>query len=220
MDGLALETLLPAAVRAVVRRIPEEELELTPSELEAVSRAVPKRRREFAAGRASAREALRSFGVEVSDLLRLPDGQVAWPEGFVGTISHTRSWCAAAVGRETDLLGLGLDIEKVGRMSAGAARHVMSANELERCDRSAFGTATAWTVTFSAKESIYKCLYPMVRRFIGFDEATIELLAGDRLSVSLDPALEAVLPQSSRLDGRYQVVADHVVTTMVLVAGS
>lgn len=219
MESVDLGVLFPVVVYSVLRRIPEGELDLTPSEEEAVRRAVPKRRREFAAGRTFARDALRSLGIPVSELPRLSDGRAAWPHGVVGAITHTSQWCAAAVTSTSKALGLGLDIEELGRMSSGAARQVLSERELDACERSELGREVAWTVRFSAKESIYKCLYPLVERYIGFREAEIDL-GDERLSggcsARLDEALANSLPASARFEGRYQVTQEHVVTSFTL----
>jgi 4'-phosphopantetheinyl transferase EntD len=217
VDTVDLRSLFPVEVRAVLRPIPEVELALTPAEASAVKRALPKRRREFAAGRAFAREILEGLGVAVTELPRRSDGRTKWPSGVIGTISHTNSWCAAVVSNRTEALGIGVDIEELGRMSPGASRQVLSTKELDESERSELGRHVAWTVRFSTKESIYKCLYPLVRRYIGFREAEIGLDAEGRCDVHLDSALMESLPPRSRLEGRYIVTPDHVVTACTLI---
>lgn len=216
VKSLDLGTLFPIEVHSVLRQIPEKELELMPGEELAVQKAIPKRRREFAAGRAFARDALNALGVGVTALPRRADGRAGWPPGAIGTISHTSQWCAAVVSKQSAALGLGVDIEELGRMSHGAARQVLSKGELEACERSPLGREAGWTVRFSAKESIYKCLYPLVMRYIGFDEATIDLDIEGRYVAQLDKALMASLPPDSRLEGRFQVTPDHVITSCTL----
>lgn len=219
VESLDLGALFPIEVHSVLRRIPDKELELMPGEEAAVQRALPKRRREFAAGRAFARDALDALGIVVTDLPRRPDGRAAWPDGVVGTITHTSQWCAAVVSNQGETLGLGIDIEEIGRMSPGAARQVLSKGEIDSCERSELGREVAWTVRFSAKESIYKCLYPQVLRYIGFDEAEIELRNDGRWLARLEEALVASLPRSSHLYGRYQITPDHVITSCTLLCG-
>jgi len=195
----------------------EEATPLTAGELVAVARAVPKRKREFALGRSFAREALRALDCEPQELLRLDDGRPDWPSGIVGAITHSSQWAAAVVARNTYALGLGIDIEKVGRMSEGVARYALSESELRACESHEVGSPqTLWTLKFSAKESIYKCLYPIVLRFIGFQEAAITVNVEGDFMARLDEDLVATLPRGARLFGRYHLFDDHVVTACCL----
>jgi len=218
LESLHLDDLFPVPVCSALRRIPDpgEEPLLADPEREAVRRAVPKRKVEFAAGRDCAKAALRSMGVAVEALPRCPDGRAEWPGGVVGAITHSEGLCAAVVARAEDAIGLGLDLESIGRMSPGAARHVLSPAELEDCERHDLGQEAAWAVKFSAKESVYKCLYPLVQRYIGFEEAEISASPDGSLTATLGPALERELPEAATLVGRYQVAEGRVLTGFVL----
>ena len=97
-DGLdAVHSLFPPGVAVAVRREPGDPADLLPGEAVYVAKAVPKRINEFAAGRACARRALATFGMPGAVLLAAPDRQPLWPTGFVGSITHTAGFCAAAV---------------------------------------------------------------------------------------------------------------------------
>ncbi|MBW2215557.1 MAG: hypothetical protein JRF48_14335 [Deltaproteobacteria bacterium] len=55
---------------------------------------------QFTAGRVCSRIALGRLGVAATTpVLRGEDRAPIWPPGFVGTITHTDTWCAAAVAR-------------------------------------------------------------------------------------------------------------------------
>ncbi|WP_375784632.1 4'-phosphopantetheinyl transferase [Bradyrhizobium sp. Pha-3] len=89
---------------------------------------------------------------------------------------------------------------------------------------SALVSATQWepasivSVVFSAKEAIFKCLFPEVGRYFDFHDATIDSLDTDqgrfsaRLLVSVTPRLVA----GTRLDGRFECSGDWVHTAMML----
>jgi 4'-phosphopantetheinyl transferase EntD len=216
VDSEQLERLFPDTVATALRRLPTEELPLEPEELPALTRAVAKRRRDFAAGRACAREALTKLGHAPVALPRMEDGRPRWPEGVIGAITHSTRWCAAAATSAKEIVGLGLDIEELGRLSFGSAARVLSSAELDATERRSLDADACRTVMFSAKESIYKCLYPLVLRYIDFDEAEIALGDEGRLEARLAPALEAQLPAASRLVGRYRVSSESVLTTMML----
>ena len=178
---------LPRHISAAAHRIGRiedlrdeaERLEITlPASLE---RAIDKRRREYLAGRISARRAL-------SDLLgtAFAEGDVAaddddvplWPGGVVGSISHGAGFGFAAVASARHCRGLGVDVERV--VSAGQASRlgprVLTDRELElRCDESGGLTREEmFTLAFSAKESAYKALFPVHRRVLGFSDVELE----------------------------------------------
>jgi len=97
-----------------------------------------------------------------------------------------------------------------------------SAGELD-----ALITQTGWpaarllTVLFSAKESIYKCLFPDVRAYFGFEAAWLERVepaddAEGRFVARLTGPLGPDLPAGLVLSGRFACLDDVVVTTLVL----
>ena len=153
-----------------------------PSSLEG---AIDKRRREYLAGRISARRALRALlGAAV------PEGGVAadeddvplWPEGVVGSISHGAGYGFAAVAAANRYRGLGVDVERVvsPRQAARLGRRVLTDRELELRHGGNGGLTEEemFTLAFSAKESAYKALFPVHRRVLGFSDVELERRAG------------------------------------------
>lgn len=216
VNSESIESLFEVPVHAVVRPIPAEELPLEPEEGAVISRAVPKRRIEFSTGRWCARQALLGLGAPAGPLLRGEDGAVLWPPGVVGSVSHSRRWCAAVVTRSADALGVGLDVEESGRLSEAASKLVLSPVERQAVLDHELGPGVCRTVMFSAKEAIYKALRALVSRYIDFSEA--EITVGDQgaLGLSLDEALERQLPASARLVGRYRLLGDSIVTAVTV----
>jgi 4'-phosphopantetheinyl transferase EntD len=150
---------------------------LYPEEAEAVARAVDKRRAEYAAGRACARAALASLGNAPGPIPRESErGAPVWPAGFVGSITHTEGYRAAAVARAGDILTLGIDAEPHGPLPDG----ILDAILATPAERAALETHTGrsphvrWDrLLFSAKETVYKAWYPFHRRMLGFQEAEL-----------------------------------------------
>jgi 4'-phosphopantetheinyl transferase EntD len=149
---------------------------LFPEEEALVSDASPSRRLEFLEGRACAHAALRKLGYDEAPILRGKDRQPRWPSGFVGSISHTDSFCAVAVARETDCAGLGLDVETDLPVSEDFARRVCSERELLRCAQHGSSAQLA-RVVFSAKESVYKLQHPLSGIVLYWRD--LEVLLGD-----------------------------------------
>lgn len=137
--------------------------------------AVPKRQREFAAGRVAASNALLLSGK--SDYfptigeLRQP----VWPRGFTGSISHDSEIAAAVTARESLLKGIGLDIESVHLPDKSIRGQIMTAYEAELWAEQCDGNEDAATMmVFSYKEAIFKCVYPLTGVFLEFLDVIVE----------------------------------------------
>ncbi len=134
--------------------------------------AVPARRTFFALGRAAARDALREFGIESVAIGRGSAGEPIWPSGVVGAISHSPEVAVAVVGRATDYAGLGIDVEELARgPTARAARLVCRPSEMAWVDPES-GTRRL-TMLFSAKEAVFKALFPIEQVWLGFADAEL-----------------------------------------------
>jgi 4'-phosphopantetheinyl transferase EntD len=187
-----LRALLPAGVGFAELAIAGAEPPLFPDEAAAVVRAVAKRRREFAFGRACARAAL---GAEVAIGVGR-GGAPIWPAGVTGSITHTDDYAAAAVVRAGNI---GIDVELLARIAevSGLAERVALPTERE----------VPVGVVFSAKESVYKCLYPTAGRFLEF--ADVEL-AFDRSNFRVLRA--SGYANASGVIGKFALSADRVAT--------
>jgi 4'-phosphopantetheinyl transferase EntD len=149
---------------------------LFPEEAAPLERAVLSRRQQFTAGRLLARQAWARLGQASVPLLNDAQRVPMWPRGLVGTITHTVGWCAVAVARQNEVEGLGADVEPATplqrelweRVCRPEERRFLEALEPEQSGLLAKGV-------FSAKESIYKALYPHVRVFLDFQGMSLEL---------------------------------------------
>jgi enterobactin synthetase component D len=214
--ALAIDLEAPGDPRA---RFPEIPL---PDEL---ARAVPKRRAEFLAGRHCARRAIAAAAPELAhaSVPVGPNRAPQWPAELVGAITHTQGVAAAAVARRALARGVGLDAEVWMRADRAAplADALATARELDGLERATgWARAEVLTLVFSAKETVFKCLYPEVGRYFGFHDAevrAVDAAAGTfvaALCATLTPALERGLV----LRGRFARSDVHVCTAMVLEA--
>ena len=71
--------------------------ELFPEERACLAKAVEKRRAEFGTARVCARRALAQLGFPPMPLVPNKDRSPVWPQGVVGSITHTRGYCAVIV---------------------------------------------------------------------------------------------------------------------------
>lgn len=149
---------------------------LFPEEAASIANAVLSRRQQYSAGRCLARSAWQQLGQAPVALLSDPQRVPIWPDGIVGTITHTDVWCAAAVARRSDVAGLGADVEKASPLETALWDRICRPEEREflRAQPAPLGALLAKAL-FSAKESIYKALYPSVRVFLDFQAMLIAL---------------------------------------------
>lgn len=142
--------------------------------------AVNKRRAEFLAGRLCAHRALFILNGKGGFPATRKDRAPQWPQGCVGSITHSDTWAAALVAHQNNYLGLGLDIERRlsntgGHKLAGGIFTAGESARLARLPPEQLGLMV--TLTFSLKESLFKALYPLVGKFLYFEH--IELLDWD-----------------------------------------
>lgn len=213
--------LFPPEVALVhAEAAPGCEEDLLPAEAELAAAMAPARRREFAAGRTCARRALASLGVPPAPLLRGPRRAPRWPAGFVGSITHTRGWCAAVAAPRDAFAGLGIDAEPCEALSERAVARICSERERARLAALPRHAPALWAkVVFSAKESLYKAYFPQTRHFLRFRDAEIELDAGAGLFVAR--LADADAPDAAgrrRFEGRFAFEGERIVTGLAVPA--
>ncbi len=208
-----LATLLPPVVAVVVAGPAEAEQPLLAEEQHFVRDATDARRREFAAGRACARSALRRLGRAEVAIPASDQRAPLWPAGVVGSITHCAGFTAAALALRRDVAMLGIDAEPNGRLDDDIAEQVASRKERQRASDEL--GADAALIIFSAKESIYKAWYPTTARWLDFDAVTVSV---DRSGVfSIEPRADLAGDDRallSGLHGRFAVTASHVLTAV------
>ena len=126
-----------------------------------MANVAPRRLRTFAFGRACARAALgEDIAIPVGQ-----GGQPTWPAGVIGSITHTDDHAAAVV--MTAGRSIGIDLESRAHAARTPDLLEMVALPSER------GLDAA--LVFSAKEAVYKCLYPITGTFLEFHDVELAL---------------------------------------------
>jgi 4'-phosphopantetheinyl transferase EntD len=151
-----------------------------PDDLAAVALAVEKRKNEYLAGRHCARLGLARMGVHDFLLRAGPDRAPLWPPGIVGSITHTGAqedgFCGVVLARTQELLSVGVDAELAAPLPGELWTMVLTPRERALAQvQPAPERGLLATLYFSAKESVYKALYPLERRFIDFQEVELEM---------------------------------------------
>jgi enterobactin synthetase component D len=149
---------------------------LYPEEFEAIRNAVPRRQREFAAGRQAARQAMAQIGWPPAAIPSAADRSPLWPEGLAGSISHTGQACVAVVGRREHVHSIGIDLENDVPMDPALWSTICTPAEAAFVNAQPAGTqGRLMTWLFSAKEAFYKWQYPRTRRLLEFQDVHVRL---------------------------------------------
>jgi 4'-phosphopantetheinyl transferase EntD len=186
-----------------------------PEEEALISQAMEKRQREFRAGRHCAHAALAEFGLTQKPILRDDRRAPIWPTGYLGSISHCQDFCFAACCALGDIRGLGVDVEPLAPLRAGLDNYIHSKRESRFLQ---MHPELPERLIFSAKESLYKCLYPFVKRYFGFH--TVELVIDpENRHFQFVQSGESPLEWPSDLvfHGRYLTHQNHLFTACYLV---
>lgn len=182
-----IEKVLPSGVAHAETFGDVSEAVLFPAEVAVVSRAVPKRRREFATVRHCARQALGRLGVAPAPLLPGERGALQWPTGVVGSMTHCAGYRAAAVARRETMWTLGIDAEPHDPLPVDVLPLVSLPQERDMLTRLAARQPDVhWDrLLFCVKEAVYKAWFPLARCWLDFSEAMVTLFTDGRVVVHL-----------------------------------
>lgn len=150
------------------------DFELHPLELEVLGDSVSeKRRQDFTLGRCAAREVLTRAGVtEHTPVLRGEGREPLWPAGLVGSISHGGGFGVAAAALQSVVPALGLDIQAIeDRYSDDLIARFADPDEFDWVRSDSEKRTERAVKLFSAKESVFKALYPLGKVWFAFDVA-------------------------------------------------
>lgn len=160
--------------------VPARAPEINRDEWRLVRSAGKKRQREFACGRRLAHQALEQLGYPTAFIDQDEKGCPIWPTDVVGSISHTDKYCIAAVAREKSCSSLGIDLEEILRMKKSLWPRLFTEVEIgilrEHVDP--FEQSRHAAIIFSTKEALYKCDFPLNRRWLDFKD--VQVVVGDR----------------------------------------
>lgn len=137
--------------------------------------AVNKRKAEYLAGRWCAQKALDKLGVKNAVIHQGSHRCPSWPEGIVGSITHSAGFAACAVTRkDSDSTYLGIDFEIIPSIETVKAVQAQAFSLIERSrlqsliKGSNIDESLVTLLIFSAKESFFKAMYPKVQAYFGF----------------------------------------------------
>ncbi|AKK03369.1 4'-phosphopantetheinyl transferase family protein [Corynebacterium epidermidicanis] len=150
---------------------------LHPLEQALVAHSVPVRKAEFGDARWCAHQALKQLGRDAGQpILRGERGMPLWPASVSGSLTHTDGLRAAVVAPRLLVRSMGLDAEPALPLPGDVLSSVAREGELAQLDRLKGNSVDcADRLLFCAKEATYKAWFPLTHRFLGFDQAEIDL---------------------------------------------
>ena len=210
-----MNSLLPGDISCVFSDAYPDTFFLLQEELATTHNMSAKRRLEFNHGRSCARQALQQLGYPNCPIPVSEDRAPIWPTAVVGSISHCGSSAAAVVAKSNAANGLGIDLEERVGLDSKLLTMICCAEELASFNGNETDRLLA-KVIFSAKESLYKCVWPEIRRFIDFldVEIQLDLKANTFAARSRNNELPAEL--FLKVSGRFGQTHDKILTAAML----
>lgn len=116
------------------------------------------------------RNLLRRSGLVPADVPRSSEGFRRWPAGWVGSVSNKRTVIIALLGSASGYRGLGVDLEYDDGSDLTVVPGLTAPGEVPP---SFARRSTEWHVVLSAKEAVYKALFPTLRLPLGYDDIVL-----------------------------------------------
>jgi 4'-phosphopantetheinyl transferase EntD len=170
----SLSDLLPPGIHCVLSFDPPEDIQLLATEAESAGTMGTKRLREFSHGRDCAHQALGKLGYPQCPVPVDEHRAPVWPDTVVGSISHAGDAAAAVAAHKSEYRGLGIDLEPREPLEETLLKMICRPEELQLLDGRTNKLYFA-KIIFSAKETVYKCVWPTIRRFVDFQEIEIQI---------------------------------------------
>lgn len=173
-----------------------------------------RRRAEYLAGRYAADVLLRQLGYCSFVLHKGSDGAPCWPEGICGALTHAGNTALCAIDYCDTVAGIGIDVEyllddKRSSLIQNTICHKREFNLL-----SFLQPRQRITLLFSAKESLFKAIYPHYGHYFDFHDAEMVAakMASCRFILRLSRHLNKTFFLGRCFSGYYRFEEGKVVT--------
>ena len=191
-----------------------------------LKQAVNKRKSDYLAGRIAAKFAFSEVGCDNWILENDKSGCPRFPKGVLGSISHSCRNAICLVAEDKVGIGVGVDIEHIipshslKSISSQVAKH--EEFDLLVHQNESFTMAEATTLIFSAKESLFKALFPSLRRYFGFEQASLCRLNSHTktMTFQLTKMFKPLLGNSLYIDVFFDVIGDSILTYTIAISDS
>lgn len=171
------------------------------------------RKDEYLAGRLCAFKAAEEKGINLNDLQAGQTREPLWPPGVVGSISHSKTRAISCVARASEYKSIGMDTEVVmDDLTIEKVKHIVSLPEeidILKGTTPEISFNIKFTLLFSIKESLYKALYPLNKKFIDFNEVSLT-------DISFQKSIFTVLYKKLSFQGSFFIEGESVITVLAI----
>jgi len=178
--------------------------------------AVKKRKAEYLAGRYCAQHSLQQLGITGHDISIGCNRSPVWPEKIIGSISHNSNTAICIMAYKTNISDLGVDIESIIPLqTASEIKHsVINIEEEKILSSQKLTFEQSFTLAFSCKESLFKALYPSVKKYFDFNSARIISfdLIHNKITLQLQSNLAVNFPMNLCIDAYFLIQDNEVIT--------
>ncbi len=187
-----------------------------------IQNSVVKRQAEFIAGRLCARSILDIYGHGKHVVSVGSHREPQWPEGFIGSITHSGQFAAAIACPAKNIVGIGIDLETIINDDSRPAMIdlVASADEVRylQCHPGGMSFDGLLTLVFSVKESFFKAAFPQVKAYFDFDAVSVREidLAHRTIRFDCEQDLSEQLRRGQGFLAHFEFIGDTSVFTAVM----
>lgn len=179
---------------------------------------VPKRRSEYLAGRVCAVNAMSEVShsqhhqVESDKQSRAP----RWPEGLVGSISHSSNHAIACVAKKQHYISIGIDVETIfdSKAAKALADQILTNKERSLNHNMKFNDLT--TLAFSAKEAAYKAIYNDAKFVFGFNAMALISSTPTTFKLEVQQNLSPKWKLGSTITGEYRITENKIYSLILI----
>ena len=172
------------------------------------SKPSTKREHEWLAGRYCAKKAMEEAGVFWSKPLEVFERMPVWPAGVKGSITHAGNIAVAIAGKDLSAAGIDCEFLMDKNRARERRRYFMRKEEELLADSS---PEIAPTLIFSAKEALFKCLYPKCLSYFGMLEAKLTAFGDEFFEIELDSERPELANVRGPHKGAYQIFNDKII---------
>jgi enterobactin synthetase component D len=184
-----------------------------------IAQSVLKRQSEFLAGRIMAQKSLQQLDHKNVNIAIGKDRSPIWPIGIIGAISHSNDLVLCIMASTTDYAYVGCDIEPMIANDTRMNIDNIIINEDEKLlmKSTYLEESVSFTLVYSAKESLFKALYPDVKRYFDFSAAQISDIDTSKqtFNIKLLETLSPNLLQGHVFHGIY-IIYEHNIITFII----
>jgi len=161
-----------------------------------------KRKIQFLGGRYCALIALEKINYHLTALPILESRAPAWPQGICGSISHNNEFAIALVSDQCRSVGVDVENLMSNERFENIKKIIATENEIKVIEKN---ICVGQTLIFSAKEALYKMIYPLALKYFGFLDATLLSFDDENFQIELHADAGELQAYNGIYIGRYLI---------------